>query len=212
MILWGLMWLSPAFASADGGVDAGADAGADTAIPRILIVGDSISAAYGIEIDAGWVALLQQRLQQQGYPHRVINSSISGDTSVGGRSRLPALLAREPIDILILELGGNDGLRGLSLAQTQANLQAMIEMARAAQARVLLLGMQLPPNYGSTYTAAFAKIYTRLAREQQIALVPFLLDGVATDTDLMQPDGIHPRAQAQPRLLDNVWTALVPLL
>jgi acyl-CoA thioesterase-1 len=202
------MWLSPAFASADGHVDVGAD----TTIPRILVVGDSISAAYGIEIDAGWVALLQLRLEQQGYPHRVINASISGDTSVGGRSRLPALLARESIDIMILELGGNDGLRGLSLAQTQANLQAMIEMAHTAQARVLLLGMQLPPNYGSTYTAAFAAVYTTLAREQRTALVPFLLDGVATDTDLMQPDGIHPRAEAQARLMDNVWTALVPLL
>lgn len=196
------MWLNPALAMAD----------ADVSIPRILVVGDSISAAYGIEIDAGWVALLQQRLRERGYPHVVINASISGDTTVGGRSRLPALLARGSFDIIILELGGNDGLRGLSLAQTQANLQAMIETARAAQARVLLLGMRLPPNYGSTYTAAFANIYTTLAREQQTALAPFLLEGVAADTDLMQPDGIHPRAQAQPQLLDNVWGALVPLL
>ncbi len=198
------MWLSPALALAD--------AGADAAAPRILILGDSISAAYGIEIEAGWVALLLQRLRAQGYPHVVINASISGDTTVGGRSRLPALLARESFDIVILELGGNDGLRGLSLAQTQDNLQAMIAMAHEAQARVLLLGMRLPPNYGSTYTAAFANIYTTLAREQQTALVPFLLEGVATHAELMQPDGIHPRAQAQSQLLDNVWTALVLLL
>lgn len=187
-------------------------ADAVVAAPRILVLGDSISAAYGIETDAGWVALLQQRLRARDDPHTVLNASISGDTTAGGRARLPALLAREAFDIVILELGGNDGLRGLSLAQTQDNLRAMIVAAQDAQARVLLLGMRLPPNYGATYTEAFARIYTELARDLRVPLVPFLLEGVATDTRLMQPDGIHPRANAQARLLDNVWPVLVPLL
>lgn len=206
IILWAGLWLSPAFALADAGTGTGAE------VPRILIVGDSISAAYGIEIEAGWVALLQQRLRAQGYPHAVINASISGDTTVGGRARLPALLTRDKADIIILELGGNDGLRGLSLAQTQDNLRAMILTARETQARVLLVGMRLPPNYGPTYTVAFAQIYTDLAHQLQVPWVPFLLEGVATDAGLMQADRIHPRAAAQTRLLDNVWPALVPLL
>ncbi|MBI5463040.1 MAG: arylesterase [Gammaproteobacteria bacterium] len=193
-------------------VDTWADAGGESTPPRILVFGDSLSAAYGIEIDAGWVALLQQRLRAQGKPHRLVNASVSGETSAGGRARLPALLAREPYALVVLELGGNDGLRGLSLAQTEANLRAMIEAARGTGAQVLLLGMRLPPNYGATYTNAFAAIYPKLAREQDVALVPFLLDGVATDLALMQPDRIHPRAAAQPRLLDTVWPALVPLL
>lgn len=204
MILWAMLWWSPAFALADAGT--GAEA------PRILIVGDSISAAYGIEIEAGWVALLQQRLRAEGYPHRVINASISGDTTVGGRARLPALLARDAADIVILELGGNDGLRGLSLAQTKDNLRAMILAARESRASVLLLGMRLPPNYGPTYTSAFAQIYADLAHQLQVPVVAFLLEGVATDAGLMQADRIHPRAAAQTRLLDNVWPALVPLL
>ena len=174
--------------------------------------GDSISAAYGIELEAGWVALLQDRLRAQGKPHQVVNASVSGETSAGGRARLPALLARETYALVVLELGGNDGLRGLSLAQTEANLRAMIEAARAAGAQVLLLGMHLPPNYGATYTEAFAAIYPKLAQALDIALVPFLLEGVATDPALMLPDRIHPRAAAQPRLLDKVWPVLVPLL
>lgn len=192
-----------------------ADAGTDTnvgAAPRILVFGDSLSAAYGIELDDGWVALLQQRLQAQGRPHQVVNASVSGETTAGGRARLPALLAREAYALVVLELGGNDGLRGLSLAQTDDNLRAMIETARGAGAEVLLLGMRLPPNYGATYTNAFAAIYPKLARELDTALVPFLLDGVATDPALMLPDRIHPRAAAQPRLLDTVWPVLVPLL
>lgn len=192
-------------------VDVWADAGEGTT-PRILVFGDSLSAAYGIELEAGWVALLQERLRAQGQPHQIVNVSVSGETTAGGRARLPALLARESSALVILELGGNDGLRGLSLAQTEANLRAMIEAAHGAGARVLLLGMRLPPNYGTTYTQAFAAIYPKLARELNVALVPFLLDGVATDPVLMQPDRIHPRAAAQPRLLDTVWPALVPLL
>lgn len=199
-------WL-PFAVPADGGP--GTEIGAP---PRILVFGDSLSAAYGIELEAGWVALLQDRLRAQGTPHRVVNASISGETTVGGRARLPALLAHDSYSVVVLELGGNDGLRGLSLAQTEANLRAMIETAQAAGARVLLLGMRLPPNYGATYTEAFSRIYSRLAQELKVSLVPFLLDGVATDPALMQPDRIHPRAEAQSRLLDTVWPALVPLL
>ena len=180
--------------------------------PRILVFGDSLSAAYGIELEDGWVALLQRRLREQDRPHRVVNASVSGETTAGGRARLPDLLAREPYALVVIELGGNDGLRGLSLAQTEDNLRAMIETARTAGAQVLLVGMRLPPNYGSTYTEAFTAIYPKLARESGVALVPFLLDGVATDPALMQPDRIHPRAEAQSRLLDTVWPALVPLL
>ena len=189
----------------------GAEKG-EVAPPRILVFGDSISAAYGIELDAGWVALLQQRLRAEDLPHAVVNASISGETTAGGRARLPALLAQDRYVLVLLELGGNDGLRGLSLAQTEANLRAMIEVAQAAGVKVLLLGMRLPPNYGPTYTDAFTAIYATLARETGAALVPFLLDGVATDPALMLPDRIHPRAEAQPRLLDLVWPALVPLL
>jgi len=180
--------------------------------PVILILGDSLSAGYGIDIREGWVTLLQQRLRQQGYPHRVVNASVSGDTTAGGRARLPEALKRQRPQIVILELGGNDGLRGLSLAQTRGHLAAMIRAAQAAGARVLLVGIQLPPNYGPEYTRKFRAIYDELAREQQLALVPFLLEGVALKTELMQADGIHPRAAAQPRLLDNVWVPLQPLL
>ncbi|HEY9198531.1 MAG TPA: arylesterase [Gammaproteobacteria bacterium] len=211
-----LGWL-PFAAAADGGPGSASGSGPagparTDAPPRILVFGDSLSAAYGIELEAGWVALLQERLRAQDMPHRVVNASVSGETSVGGRARLPALLADGNYSVVVLELGGNDGLRGLSLAQTEANLRAMIETAQAAGARVLLLGMRLPPNYGATYTEAFSRIYSRLAQELKVALVPFLLDGVATDPALMQPDRIHPRAEAQSRLLDTVWPALVPLL
>jgi len=207
-----LGWLSfAALADSNGADNYGADKG-EEAPPRILVYGDSISAAYGIELDAGWVALLQQRLRAEDQPHAVVNASVSGETTAGGRARLPALLAQDRYALVMLELGGNDGLRGLSLAQTEANLRAMIEVTQAAGAKVLLLGMRLPPNYGPTYTNAFAAIYTTLARESGAALVPFLLDGVATDPALMLPDRIHPRAEAQPRLLDLVWPVLVPLL
>jgi acyl-CoA thioesterase-1 len=204
------MWL-PLSARADAPADAG-DSAAGDAAQRILVFGDSLSAAYGIELEDGWVALLQERLRAQGRPHQVTNASVSGETTAGGRARLPELLAREAYTLVVIELGGNDGLRGLSLAQTEGNLRAMIEAARAAGAQVLLVGMRLPPNYGATYTEAFAAIYPKLAREFDVALVPFLLDGVATDPALMQPDRIHPRAQAQSRLLDTVWPVLVPLL
>jgi len=187
------------------------DAGAAPA-PSILIVGDSLSAGYGIELRDGWVSLLQQRLTRQGYPHTVVNASISGDTTAGGRARLPDALKRHRPQIVILELGGNDGLRGLSLRETRANFDAMIKAAQSAGAQVLLVGIHLPPNYGPEYTGKFHATYHDLARVHNTALVPFLLEGVALTPGLMQPDGIHPRAAAQPRLLDNVWPYLEPLL
>ncbi|HJX57326.1 MAG TPA: arylesterase [Thiobacillus sp.] len=187
------------------------DAGAAPA-PSILVVGDSLSAGYGIEMRNGWVTLLQQRLIKKGYPHAVVNASISGDTTAGGRARLPAALDRHRPRIVILELGGNDGLRGLSLRETRANLDAMIQAAQSAGAQVLLVGIHLPPNYGPEFTRQFHAIYSELARAHDTALVPFLLEGVALAPGLMQPDGIHPRAAAQPRLLDNVWPHLEPLL
>ena len=187
------------------------DTGAAPA-PSILVVGDSLSANYGIELRDGWVTLLQQRLPRQGYPHTVVNASISGDTTSGGRARLPAALKRHRPQIVILELGGNDGLRGLSLRETRANLEAMVRAAQTAGARVLLVGIHLPPNYGPEFTRKFHAIYHELARAHDTALVPFLLEGVALTPGLMQPDGIHPRAAAQTRLLDNVWPHLEPLL
>jgi len=178
----------------------------------ILIVGDSISAGFGLDTRLGWVSLLEQRLEREGHDDRVINASISGDTSAGGQARLPALLTEHKPDVVIVELGGNDGLRGQPPAQLQQNLAAMIDAAKTAGAKVLLLGMQLPPNYGPRYTEAFAGVYTQLADEKQIALVPFFLEGVGGHPELMQADGLHPAAAGQKRLLDNVWPALKPLL
>ncbi|WP_271407821.1 arylesterase [Pseudomonas sp. Q1-7] len=178
----------------------------------VLVVGDSISAAFGLESSQGWVSLLENRLAEKGYEQRVVNASISGDTSAGGLSRLPALLAEHKPELVIIELGGNDGLRGQPPAQLQQNLASMVEKSRQAGAKVLLLGMRLPPNYGLRYTTAFANVYSTLAAEKQVPLVPFFLEGVGGVPEMMQADGIHPRAQAQPRLLDNLWPALEPLL
>lgn len=180
--------------------------------PVVLVLGDSLSAGYGIDVNAGWVNLLQQRLRQQGYPHQLVNASISGDTTGGGRARLPRALALHHPNLVIIELGANDGLRGLSLTSMRANLAAMIKLARAQGAQVLLIGMYLPSNYGPAYTEKFHAVYRDLARELNIPLVPFLLEGVALKPDLMQADGLHPRAVAQARVLDNVWPLLTPLL
>lgn len=180
--------------------------------PVILVVGDSLSSGYGIGSHPNWVQLLQQRLDAGHYPYRVVNDAISGDTSLGGRERLPAALKRHHPTIVIIELGGNDGLRALAIDEIHRNLAALIELARTASARVLLVGIQLPPNYGSHYTEAFRAIYPDLAQHYRVPLVPFLLAGVATHPQLMQPDGIHANAAAQPRLLDNVWPYLRPLL
>lgn len=184
----------------------------NAAAGTILIVGDSISAAFGLDTRVGWVALLEQRLKQQGYDDKVINASISGDTSAGGLVRLPALLAAHKPEVVIVELGGNDGLRGQQPAQLKQNLAGMIAASQNAGAKVLLLGMQLPPNYGARYTQAFAKVYDELAHEKQVALVPFFLQGVGGNPQLMQADGIHPAADAQGLLLENVWPALKALL
>ena len=178
----------------------------------VLVVGDSISAALGVDTRQGWVALLQKRLQDGGFEHRVVNASISGDTSSGGAARLPALLAQHQPELVIIELGGNDGLRGQPLVQLQQNLARMIDASRAAEADVLLLGMSLPPNYGQRYTQAFAQVYADLAAGKQVALVPFLLEGVGGVPGMMQADGIHPTAAAQPIMLENVWPTLEPLL
>jgi acyl-CoA thioesterase-1 len=178
----------------------------------VLVVGDSISAAFGLDTRQGWVALLEKRLAEQGYEHQVVNASISGDTSAGGAARLPRLLAEHQPNLVILELGGNDGLRGQAPAQLQQNLASMIKQAQKTGAKVLLLGMRLPPNYGVRYTTAFAQVFASLAQEQQVALVPFFLEGVGGVPAMMQRDGIHPAAAAQPLLLENLWPVLKSLL
>ncbi|MNT12169.1 Esterase TesA precursor [compost metagenome] len=178
----------------------------------LLVVGDSISAALGLETSQGWVSLLEKRLAEKGYQQRVVNASISGDTSAGGLARLPALLAEHRPELVIIELGGNDGLRGQPPAQLQQNLASMIDSARGQGAAVLLLGMRLPPNYGARYTTAFANVYSTVAAEKQVPLVPFFLEGVGGVAEMMQSDGIHPQAKAQPRLLDNLWPTLEPML
>ncbi|MFC2972326.1 arylesterase [Azotobacter bryophylli] len=178
----------------------------------LLVVGDSISAAFGLETGQGWVALLERRLVERGLQYQVVNASISGDTSAGGLARLPALLANHHPQLVIIELGGNDGLRGQSPAQLQRNLAAMIDRSRTAGARVMLLGVQLPPNYGPRYNQTFARVYTSLAEEKQVPVVPFFLEGVGGVPGMMQPDGIHPAATAQVKMLDNVWPILEPLL
>jgi acyl-CoA thioesterase-1 len=180
--------------------------------PVILVVGDSLSAGYGIDIKQGWVALLEQRLKTQGYGYRVVNASVSGETSVGARGRLQKLLELHRPSIMILEIGANDGLRGLPIAQTKDNLGAMLTQAKSAGARVVVAGMQMPPNYGVKYTQEFAAVFVDVTREHRQTLIPFFLDGVALDMQLVQADGLHPTAAAQPRLLDNVWQPLKPLL
>ena len=196
---------------------AGAGAGAfAAATPRtLLVVGDSLSAEYGLARGSGWVALLEQRLAREKIAATVVNASISGDTTAGGRSRLPALLAQHHPTHVILELGGNDALRGLSLTMTRDNLAEMARAARAAGARVLIAGMQVPPNYGKRYGDDFAALFAQVAKAEQAALVPFLLAGVADAPDAdtqFQPDRIHPVAAAHPRILANVWPVLAPLL
>ncbi len=178
----------------------------------LLVFGDSLSAGYGLEAGQSWVDLLQQRLQKQKIPCKVINASISGDTSAGGLARIKPALAQHAPDILLLELGANDGLRGLSLNAMKSNLNSIIEQAKGTGAKVLLIGMQMPPNYGPRYTERFQNIYKELASEQQIPLVPFLMESVALEPSLMQPDNFHPNAQAQPLLLESVWPHLQPLL
>lgn len=182
------------------------------AAETLLIVGDSLSAAYGIPVEDGWVALLQQQLVAQHPGWEIVNASISGDTTANARARMPQAVSRHQPDIVVLELGGNDGLRGLSLEAMRDNLAAMIEMAQARQAGILLIGVDLPPNYGPRYTEKFRAIYRSLAADYRVALLPSLLDGVGTRSDLMQADGIHPNGKAQAGIAARVLEYLQPLL
>jgi acyl-CoA thioesterase I len=182
------------------------------ATPTILVFGDSLSAAYGIPRESGWVALLSQRVQAGIPEYQVVNASVSGETTAGGLTRLPTLLQTHKPQLTILALGANDGLRGLPLLQTTRNLEAMITLAQKRGGKVLLVGMQLPPNYGAAYTSKFQNLFREVANRKKVRLVPFLLDGIATQADLFQADRLHPTAQAQPALLNNVWRELAPML
>ena len=178
----------------------------------MLVMGDSLSAAYGIPKDRGWVALLEQRLDENNLKYQVVNASISGETTHGGITRLPAVLDQYKPDIVVLELGANDGLRGAPLPVIEKNLNRLISQARAAGAQVLLLEMRLPPNYGQRYSDGFSAIFTRVAEQQDVPMVPFFLASVVLQPELMQADGLHPNVQAQPALLDQVWPFLDRLL
>lgn len=178
----------------------------------ILVLGDSLSAGYGVKVDATWVALLERRLASQGYGYRVVNASISGETTGGARGRLQRALELHKPAVVVLELGGNDGLRGLPIKQVRGNFEYMIEASRAAKAEVVLVGMRMPPNYGAEYADSFHGLYGELAKKYDLPLVEFFLEGVALDDSLMQADGIHPNATAQPKLLDNLWPALRKVL
>ncbi len=176
------------------------------------MLGDSLSSAHGLAVDQGWVSLLQQRLRKNGFPHQVVNASISGDTTANGLTRLTTALERHRPEIVIVELGGNDGLRAQPVPMIRSNLISIIETIQSQEARVVLAGMRLPPNYGPTYVGQFEAIYPELAQTFNLTLIPFFMEGVGTVRELMQSDGVHPSAEAQPVLLDNVWPYLKPLL
>ena len=178
------------------------------AVPGILVFGDSLSAAYGIPRESGWVSLLERRLDG----HKLVNASVSGETTAGGLTRLPRILAAHRPGIVILELGANDGLRGLSLRQTARNLEAMIELVKKQGGEVLLVGMRLPPNYGPAYASKFQALFAGVAKSRQTRLLPFLLEGMAEERQRFLPDGLHPDAGAQPVLMENVWRELKPML
>lgn len=178
----------------------------------LLVFGDSLSSAYGIGSREGWVTLMEERLKQKKFDYNVVNASISGETTSGGATRIDEALARTKPGLVIVALGGNDGLRGLPTSQIEANLTRIVESARRSGARVLLLGIRMPPNYGPQYTREFAAVYTEVAKRQKVPLVPFMLQGVVGQHDLMQPDKIHPSAAAQPVILETVWKGLQPLL
>ena len=178
----------------------------------IMVWGDSLSAGYGLQADEAWPTLLQTRLEEKGFRHTVVNASVSGETSAGGRSRLPAALEQHEPDIVILELGANDGLRGLPPKLLAENLDAMISAAQGAGAQVLLVGMQMPPNYGPVYTRQFAQTFATVSKARKVPLVPFLLEGFADQPELFLNDGIHPTADAQHKVLDTIWHGLKPLL
>ncbi|CAN7314955.1 arylesterase [Pseudoduganella sp. LjRoot289] len=202
-ILWlalaAMLWLSTA-------------ASAYSAPKTVLVLGDSLSAEYGLARGAGWVALLEQKLQSQKVDARIVNASVSGETTSGGRTRLPALLSKHQPSIVIIELGANDGLRGLPVAAAEANLRTMVTQARAAGAQVLLVGMRMPPNYGRDYADKFFAMFGALSKDVKAPLAPFMLDGVADKTELFQADRLHPLASAHPIILGNIWPHLQPLL
>ena len=183
-----------------------------SASKTVLVLGDSLSAEYGLARGKGWVPLLEKRLKSEKIDATIVNASISGETTIGGRTRLAPLLKQHRPDIVVIELGGNDGLRGLALSATEANLRAMIEASQKASAKVLLLGMQIPPNYGRDYTQKFSGLFLKLASETKSGVVPFLLEGLVSKPQLFQPDRIHPTADAQPIMLDNVWPHLKRML
>ncbi|KRB93361.1 hypothetical protein ASE07_13010 [Noviherbaspirillum sp. Root189] len=185
---------------------------AHSASKTVLVLGDSLSAEYGLARGSGWVTLLEQRIRQSKLNVNVVNASISGETTSGGKARLPALLTQHRPDVVLIELGANDGLRGLPVASAERNLSDMIKASKATNAQVLLIGMQIPPNYGREYTQRFTGMYEKLAKETKVGLAPFLLQSVADDPTLFQSDRIHPVAEAQPIMLDNVWPYLKPLL
>ena len=178
----------------------------------ILVLGDSLSAGYGLAPGQGWVALLERRLSAQGYEHRVVNASVSGETTGGGLQRLPRALALHRPAVLFIELGANDGLRGLPIPELRANLEQLLELGRKAGAHVALAGIRIPTNYGLQYTESFFAVFSELAREREVPLVPFFLEGIALRDELFQDDRIHPNAAAQRIILDNAWAALQPLL
>lgn len=185
---------------------------ANIKVPRILVYGDSLSAAYGVAQPQGWVTLLQQRLKEQHYAYDVINASISGETTSGGLTRLAGTLAKTKPTIIILELGANDGLRGLPVKEMSKNLSAIIVQSKKYKVKVLLVGMRIPPNYGPKYTETFSQTYQQLSQQHQVALVPFMLENIAAKPSLIQSDGLHPNPLGQPMMLDNIWPALERLL
>ena len=176
--------------------------------PTVLIFGDSLSAGYGIDVDQSWPSLLQDRLEDQGYDHRVVNASITGETTEGGAERIGAAVERFNPAVVVIELGGNDGLRGFPPARMRQNLETMIDTSQDAGAEVVLLGIRIPPNYGPRYTRTFEAVFRELAEKHQLPWIEFFLDGVALDDGLMQDDGIHPNAEAQPKLLNNAWPVI----
>lgn len=186
--------------------------GASASERTLLVMGDSLSAAYGLRTDQGWVALLEQRLIEQQRDWRVVNASISGETTAGGAARIDSEIAVHSPDLVVIELGANDGLRGLPLQHARANLERMIRASKSAGAEVLLIGMRMPPNYGPAYTNGFFDLFGELAREHEAAHLPFMLEPIAADRDAFLDDNLHPTAEAQPHLLEHVWVALAPLL
>jgi len=200
LVLFCLLWLNHSIAMASAAPN------------KVLIVGDSISAAYGIEVEKGWVSLLASKITQENLPYQVINASISGDMTSNGLNRLPKLLKSHNPDVVVIELGGNDGLRGLPINVIRNNLQRLVELSKESEARVLLAGMRIPPNYGARYAEAFHQIYREIADEHEIELIPFLLEGIGDNARLMQSDGIHPTADAQPLIVRLVWPRIKPLL